>query len=240
MASIKVLGSSSKGNCYLLDCDGEVLIIELGVDFSEVIKELDYGKRIKDVVGCLVSHEHGDHSRYIKQAQKYALSLYSCMDTASKYSGVIALNCEKKYKIGTFKVMPLSVSHSCQCFAYIIEHKDMGKMLFATDLMYFPYKIKDVNHFLIEANYDEDILIDNHINAEEGQSSPENHMSIDDCIGAIELNYSPSLQNIVLLHLSGTNADAERFKERVSSEFATDNVFVAEKGLEIELKESEF
>ena len=51
MASIKVLGSSSKGNCYLLDCDGEVLIIELGVDFSEVIKELDYGKRIKDVVG---------------------------------------------------------------------------------------------------------------------------------------------------------------------------------------------
>ena len=116
----------------------------------------------------------------------------------------------------------------------------MGKMLFATDLMYFPYKIKDVNHFLIEANYDEDILIDNHINAEEGQSSPENHMSIDDCIGAIELNYSPSLQNIVLIHLSGTNADAERFKERVSSEFATDNVFVAEKGLEIELKESEF
>lgn len=51
---LKVLGSSSKGNCYILDSNGEIIIIELGLSFAEILKGLNY--KINDVAGCLVSH----------------------------------------------------------------------------------------------------------------------------------------------------------------------------------------
>lgn len=54
MATLKVLGSSSKGNGYVLECDNEVLIIELGVKFSEILKGIDY--KWNKVVGALCSH----------------------------------------------------------------------------------------------------------------------------------------------------------------------------------------
>lgn len=54
---IKVLSSSSNGNCYILQSlQNESLIIEAGVPWKEILKELDYD--LKGVVGCLISHEH--------------------------------------------------------------------------------------------------------------------------------------------------------------------------------------
>ena len=39
---LKVLGSSSSGNCYILDNGSEALIIEAGIRFMEVKKALDF------------------------------------------------------------------------------------------------------------------------------------------------------------------------------------------------------
>jgi len=56
MATLKCLSSGSQGNCYLLECNNEVLIIELGVSWKEVLKGLNYD--LSKVVGVLVSHSH--------------------------------------------------------------------------------------------------------------------------------------------------------------------------------------
>lgn len=54
---MKCLGSSSGGNCYLLQSNsGETLIVECGVNIKEIKKALNFNMR--NVVGCLVSHEH--------------------------------------------------------------------------------------------------------------------------------------------------------------------------------------
>jgi len=54
---IKVLGSSSRGNCYLLQANnGETLIIEAGISLKDIKKGLDFN--LKGVVGCLITHEH--------------------------------------------------------------------------------------------------------------------------------------------------------------------------------------
>lgn len=53
---LKVLGSSSRGNCCLLENDKEVLIIELGISFKDIKKAMDFD--ISKVVGALVTHEH--------------------------------------------------------------------------------------------------------------------------------------------------------------------------------------
>ena len=53
---IKCLGSSSAGNCYLLEDDNEILILEAGISFKEVKKAIDF--RVEKIKGVLVSHEH--------------------------------------------------------------------------------------------------------------------------------------------------------------------------------------
>ena len=54
MATIKVIGSSSKGNSYVITSNGHHLIVELGCAFKEVLAAIDW--RVEKVAGCLASH----------------------------------------------------------------------------------------------------------------------------------------------------------------------------------------
>lgn len=54
MASLRVINSGSSGNGYVLESNGEKLLIELGVAWKDILKSLNY--KIEDVAGCIVSH----------------------------------------------------------------------------------------------------------------------------------------------------------------------------------------
>jgi hypothetical protein len=54
---IKVVGSSSQGNAYILDCQNETLLLELGVSWKDIVKALNFN--LSKVVGVCVSHAHG-------------------------------------------------------------------------------------------------------------------------------------------------------------------------------------
>lgn len=56
MCKLKVVGSSSKGNSYIIETSNESIILELGCKWSEVLEMLDY--KIEKVLGVLVSHAH--------------------------------------------------------------------------------------------------------------------------------------------------------------------------------------
>lgn len=56
MAICRVISSGSKGNCYLIECSSEKLILDIGVSWNEALKGLNYN--IGGVQGILVSHEH--------------------------------------------------------------------------------------------------------------------------------------------------------------------------------------
>ena len=53
---IKVLATGSKGNCYLIEVGKEKLILELGIPFKEILKNLNF--KLEGVVGACVSHKH--------------------------------------------------------------------------------------------------------------------------------------------------------------------------------------
>lgn len=55
MNKITCLGSSSKGNCYTLECDGEILLLEAGLSYKNYVQPAIKWKG-GEVVGCLVSH----------------------------------------------------------------------------------------------------------------------------------------------------------------------------------------
>ena len=142
--------------------------------------------------------------------------------------------------LGGFKVQPMEVPHSCQCYAFLIENDRLGRMLFCTDCTNFGYRIKNLNHIFIEANWCEEILINNLCNDVETRSHHEHHMELSDTIKALKNNYSPYLMTVGLLHLSNGNSDEKMFRQRVINELGFDNVVVMDKGLTIPLQLSEF
>jgi ribonuclease BN (tRNA processing enzyme) len=185
---------------------------------------------------------HGDQANKdnIKQVIQYGIPIYSCEETREIDKRIINIKKGRKTSIGGFKIQPIPLQHSVQCFGFLIEHDDFGRLVFATDCSSFPYLIKNVNHFLIECNWSEDVLIDNICNNDEMRSRHEHHLELENTIMALSANYSSSLQTILLLHLSNGNSNEEMFKSRISEELGFFNVFIANKGLKIELNKEDF
>lgn len=238
MTTLKVISSNSSGNCYILECDNEQLIIELGVSWKEIMKGLNYD--ITKVRACLTSHIHKDHSKSIPNAIKYGLQVVSCVEVRTIHPQVKVLKKGVKMRLGGFKVQAIPLQHNCECYGYLIEHNSISKLIFATDCNSVPYRFKGISHWLIESNYSNDLLIDNMCNDTYSQSASENHLEIEDTIEVLKQNYSSELQTIILCHLSNGNSNAELFKQRVKDELGFDNVFVADKGLVVELNKDDF
>lgn len=237
MATLKVVGSGSQqGNTYIIEAGGEHLLLDLGCKWNDILEGLNY--KISNTY-ALCTHRHQDHSQSIPNSLKSQIPVFSNQDVSEKFQGVKALQPKKKYKIGSFLVTPLEVEHNAPNFAYIIEHEEIGKLVYATDLTHFPYKIKNVNHLLIEANNSEDIIIDHLCENEVIRSMSENHMEIYETIKAIRNNISSDLNNIILCHLSDGQSDEKLFKQLILDEFGI-MPYVAERGLEVSINKEEF
>jgi ribonuclease BN (tRNA processing enzyme) len=114
----------------------------------------------------------------------------------------------------------------------------MGKLIFVTDTSYVKQnfsKLK-VNHILCEANYSKELL-----NKDEVKSNHvlTGHMCIDTACDFIRANDSSQLRNVVLLHLSQGNADRDMFLEKAQG-ITKSNVYIAERGLTVDLSEVPF
>lgn len=53
---VKTIASGSTGNCYVLETNKGSLLIEAGIPIKRIKKALNYDFR--EVVGCLLTHEH--------------------------------------------------------------------------------------------------------------------------------------------------------------------------------------
>lgn len=230
MSNLHVLGSSSHGNGYILDCGTDKLIIECGVSAQEPLKFLRY-----NLQGChnvIVSHSDSDHFGYARVYMRY-FNVYSTRMAANIIPGVTPLRPEYKYQFGKINVTPLEVEHSVPCFAYVIEYGE-ERILFATDLKDFPYNIKDLTAILIECNYSEGLREQAILNGAEVRSNSYNHLEINDTIRILKRLKNPKLNKVVLLHLSDDFSDEEAFKKKILHETGI-NADVADKGLTFDL-----
>lgn len=165
--------------------------------------------------------------------------MYGNADLNERYGDVKVLEPKKRYRIGNFEVMPLEVEHSVPNFAYVIDHPEIGRLVFCTDAVSFPYVIKDCNHLLIECNYVEDVVLNSLLDGEEMRSQVENHMELSETIEAVRRLRNPLLRNVILCHLSSANADRKIMTERFEKELGITPQF-AIKGAEFDVKQFEF
>lgn len=237
-----VVNSGSAGNSYLLtDSKGNSLLLEAGVHPDEVYKAMNFD--VRGLCGVLCSHIHLDHSRYVPYYAERGRKVFALRETLDA-AGCNGNNYCKPiepmhgYKLGAFKILPFNVHHDVPCIGFVIEHPEMGKMLFATDTMMLEYRFSGLNHIMIEANYSDEIVernIDNGIvPAVMRDRLMTTHLSLENAIGMLKANDLTNVNEIILIHLSNNNSDVGEFRRRVMS--ATGKpVYIAEKGLEIEV-----
>jgi len=244
---LKVLGSGSKGNCYFLENENECLIIEAGVEFKEVLKALGFD--LSKVVGCVITHEHKDHSKYVKKFIENGIDIYTSKGTAEilNINGhyVHFVSAGSVFNIGGYNIIPFEVKHdSVQPFGYYIRHSETGNILFATDTYYISNRFKNINNIMIECNYDKDILRKNVINGKIPRKLEnriiQSHMEIETCIECLKENDTRQVCNVVLIHLSENNSSEEGFKNRVRNALPYANVYTAKAGLDIEFNKYKF
>ena len=244
---LRILGSNSKGNCYLLQAEGEVLIIEAGVKLAEVKQALNFD--LSKIAAVLVSHSHNDHAGYIREYMAVGIMALALEEVfQSKKLGVLAscrktINAGHGYKVGNFKVYAFAVSHDVPCLGFLIDHPESGKILFLTDTMTCDYTFPGVHHALIECNYADDIL-DAKIASGKVPVSMRprllaTHMELETTKHILMNQDISQIRNIILIHLSDGNSNEERFVKEVKGLTGKD-VFAANKGMTINLSKTPF
>lgn len=244
---LTVTGSSSSGNGYILSSERETLLIEAGIPMRTTLQALNYD--VTKVVGCIVTHEHGDHAGRASEVLDYAIPLYASHGTIDAMSVKGSFRptpfegdprCGyKDVTLGNFTVIPFATRHdSKEPLGFYIWHEQTGGILFATDTFYIKPKFAGLCNILIECNYSPELMAGNVATGYDGMNEARahriraSHLSYDTCLQALQANDLTRVNNIVLIHLSHTNGNPQAFQQGIA-EATRKKVHIAKPGLTI-------
>lgn len=171
------IGSGSSGNCAYLGNSENGLLIDAGVDTFKVENSLrSNGISIDSVKGIIVTHDHGDHIRYLYAlARRHKhLGVYC---TPRTFGGIMRRHSisrrlkdyhrpiykEFPFKVGNLEVTAFDVSHdgTDNC-GYFISDSAGHTFAIATDLGCITPRVDHylrlARHIVIESNYDAGLL----------------------------------------------------------------------------------
>jgi phosphoribosyl 1,2-cyclic phosphodiesterase len=220
---IKAFASGSTGNGYYIS-DGETaLLLECGITIRQLEIALKFN--LSNISGCLVTHEHLDHSKCAGKLTAQGVDIYASAGTL----GAINLTSHRahtvkalsQFTIGSFAILPFDVQHdAAEPLGFLIQSRATGeKLLYFTDTYYLKYKFTGLTHIMGECNYEIGIL---NRKIEEGAVPAEmkgrllrSHMSLDTFLNFLRANDLSDLRQVYLVHLSANNSNADYFKEQV-------------------------
>jgi len=221
--NILTLASGSSGNCYRVSDGKTPLLIECGIRFPEIRRKV--GFKLSQIVGCLISHEHGDHCKAIKDILKAGIDCYMSPGTA-KETGIQhhRINTAKplqQFRIGTWTILPFPAEHDAAEPCGFLLASGPEKLLYLTDSFYCRYRFKGLTHIMLECNYAADILAENIragvVSREQKNRILRSHFSLENIKEFLRANDLRRVQEIHLLHLSRDNSDAARFKREIEA-----------------------
>lgn len=221
---ITVLASGSKGNCYHVTDGSTPLLLECGIPYKQIQQKLNF--QTSSIAGALITHEHLDHAKSVKDVMKSGINCYLTQGTLDAV-GVVGHRAKviapkQQFNVGTWEVLPFDVQHdAAEPVGFLLMNQAGKKLLYATDTYYLRYRFSGLTHIMIECNYSLDLL---NANVENGSVPAvlknrllRSHMSIETAKGFLRANDLSKVQEIHLIHLSDGNSDAERFKREMQS-----------------------
>ena len=169
-------GSGSSGNCYFIGNESYGILIDAGISSRKIKKYLkESGYELSQIYGVFITHDHFDHIKSVGTlGEVHNIPVYSTEDilkginkcykiTEKLYQSKRPIAIGKETAIKDFKITAFEVEHdSSQCVGYHIEFEG-EKITLATDLGGINETAREyickADHIVIEANYDEQMLL---------------------------------------------------------------------------------
>jgi len=221
---IHSLASGSSGNCYHITDGSTPLLLECGIPFREIQKGV--GFRTSEIAACLISHEHKDHCKSIKDVVKAGIDCYMSSGTADainlQHHRIKRVKAKERIKIGTWDILPFDVQHDVsEPYGFLLMNKNGKKVLFATDTYYIRYKFTGLTHIMVECNYSMKILNENIASGRVPKLMKKrlmrSHFSLENVKDFLKANDLSKVEEIWLLHLSDNNSDEDLFKREIQA-----------------------
>lgn len=221
------LYSSSTGNLYMVTAaNGKRLMIECGVTWAELQKALNYD--LSGIEGCLLTHEHKDHSKAVEEVMQAGINVYSGFGTFDTL-GILGYRRAKVLQTWRrrycFYVLPFGIKHDAvEPLGFVIQC-DKEYMLFATDTSYIKYRFKwPFSIIAIECSYNKEYLqkrVDTgDIHEEVAKRLLTSHMEEKETMRYLsEFCNLSKCREIHLLHCSADNLNKERIKKEFEKRF---------------------
>lgn len=220
----RCFASGSSGNCYYLGTYTKGILIDAGISARTIRNHLrEMGLDFKDILGVLVTHDHADHIRAVGTlGERFHIPIYSNRAIHEGINRNYGLHeklrtCQRyfetgvEFAIGGMRINTFHVSHdSTDCVAYTIDYNN-ERFLLATDIgcpsPELEQAIKTSNHIVIEANHDEEMLLNGPYPSYLKQRilSEKGHQSNSTCAKLLADNFHEGIRNIFLCHLSHEN-----------------------------------
>lgn len=219
---LDVLGSSSQGNCYLIQTEISKILIDAGFSGKRIIELLaKKNLSVDDINGIFVTHEHNDHSAGIRGLSKFEnIQLFANRLTADAINKRISkqvhwniINIGEYLQFRDLAVVSFSLPHDAvDPVGYMVTkkyHDHRSTICIATDLGYVPYGLSkytdDANLLILESNHDLQMLendlkrptyIKNRIRGKYG------HLSNDSAASFLVNHSTNNWKTVLLAHLS--------------------------------------
>lgn len=215
------IASGSKGNCYLLETKEGSLLIEAGIPINRIKKALEFD--FTNILGCLVTHEHKDHSYAVDDVANLGIDVYASRGTFKaldiKSHRFVKLRHRESVRVGEFNILAFNTEHDAlEPLGFLIEYKDQ-RLLFATDTFYLRYKFNNLTHIAIECNYIKEVMEERLekglIQISRVSRTLKSHMSLESLIEFLKANDMTKVEEIHLLHLSDDNSIMDKIIKEV-------------------------
>lgn len=220
---IRVLASGSTGNAYTVSDGVTTLLLDAGIPLRQI--QIGTGFKVRQIAGALVTHEHQDHSKAMKDLARLGVDVFASKGTieACGLSGhrFHPVQSQTELDVGTFRILPFDVEHdAAEPLGFLCTSRATSeKLLYFTDTYFIRYRFRGLTHIMAECNYtDEGVnssIIEGRMPLAAVPRLVRSHMSLEHLLGMLDANDMSTVRQIYLLHLSERNSEAERMKEAV-------------------------
>ena len=167
---IKVLSSGSKGNSTLVMTDNVKLLIDVGMNYQYIEKELTtVGISPFDITHILITHTHSDHVKGLKTfLKKTGIHVSIPYDMKEEMLEVVNQDLidyiDDESILADLSVSLIHTSHDTSSSVGFIINDEKSSLVYVTDTGYINRKylkrIGNKSVYIMESNHDEEMLME--------------------------------------------------------------------------------
>lgn len=234
---IKVFASGSKGNSIYLKIENEEFLIDIGISYTRLLKELKNLNRDINNIKLIITHFHSDHIKGLKQYLKknnnpiyimdYGLNDYDFSDYLEKINIL-----EEKNSFNNVVLQTFPLSHDVSNIGLLFESENHS-YVHITDTGYINYRYEELlankEYYLIESNYDEDMLLGGNYTYYLKQRilSDEGHLSNKMATTFLNKVIGVNTKGIIFGHISDENNTYDLCLENALNNISNVEIYIA-------------